>query len=533
MKNLQPNQTLKIPLIVSLIGLIATVLLALVKGTMALNMFTPQNPNTINLALSISAAVTLLGLAVYTMLAPDIVRNFLSGRQARYGSNALVMLLAFAGIIFVANYLAFKAPVPPIDSTEDKENTLSPEMISALENLPGKMTATAFFSSQTPRDSAQQLLENMKTNSQGNFAYRFVDPDANPLEAKNSGVTGDGKIVLELGGRKEIAAYADETELLRAMNSILNPEDRTVYFLTGHGEHDINGTDQSAISRARETLENKNYTVKTLNLLAENRIPADALAVIIAGPTQPLTPAEVGLLNNYTQQGGALVIMEDPLPFTDFGDQADPLAESLERIWGIRLRNDFVVDTSSTTIQNGIGAIYDPAHPVTRAMTLVTIFPLARSIELAAQPEGITQTALVQTDPNSQAWGETDFAPLKGSGGNVELNPETDTPGPVTLVAAGQDTQNNGRVVVFGNSIFATNEGFDAYGNGDLFVNAVDWAAGDDNPVDITIRPATQRTFNAPGQIAWLAILLGSVCILPGLVLAAGVAAWLSRRRRG
>ena len=533
MNNPQQNRTAKIPLLVSLIGLVATILLALVKGTMALNMFTPENPEPINLALSISAAVTILGLAVYAMLAPDAVRNFLSGRQARYGSNAFIMILAFAGIVFVANYLAFNNPKKLVDMTEDKVNTLSPEMVTALENLPAKMTGTAYYS-QTPRDQALQLLENMKTNSKGNFDYQFVDPVADPLAAKNAGVTGDGKIALELDGRKEIADYADETEILRAMNRLLKPEDRTVYFLTGHGERDINTAGAMGMSRALETLKNKNYTVKTLNLMAENSVPADARTVIIAGPLKQLSPAEVGALNQYVQKGGSLVIMEDPIPLTDFGDVADPLAESLNRIWGIRLRNDFVVDTASTTIQNAIGALPYPPHPITNAMTLNTIFPLARSIELSKQPaEGITLTSLVETDPNSQAWGETDFSALEGGNASVGLDPETDTPGPLTLVAAGENTTTAGRVVVFGNSVFVTDDGFDAYGNGDLFVNAVDWAAGDDTPVDITIRDATQRTFNAPGQLQWLAILLGSVCILPGLVLGAGIAAWVSRKRRG
>jgi hypothetical protein len=166
MNNPQQNRYTKIPLIVSLIGLVATLLLALAKGAMALNMFTPANPGTINLALSISAAVIILGLAVYAMLAPDAVRAFLSGRQARYGSNALILILAFVGIVFVANYLAFNNPVKLADMTEDKQNTLSPEMITALQNLPGKMTATGYFSPQTPRDTAQQLFDNMKANSQ-------------------------------------------------------------------------------------------------------------------------------------------------------------------------------------------------------------------------------------------------------------------------------------------------------------------------------------------------------------------------------
>ncbi len=136
----------KIALIVSLVALLATVLLALVKGTMALKMFTPENPDSYTMALTISAGITILGLAVYAMLAPDNVRKFLTGRQARYGSNALVLILAFVGIIIVANYLGFKNPVDPWDLTEDKQNTLSPEMISVLENLPEKISATAYYS---------------------------------------------------------------------------------------------------------------------------------------------------------------------------------------------------------------------------------------------------------------------------------------------------------------------------------------------------------------------------------------------------
>jgi ABC-type uncharacterized transport system involved in gliding motility auxiliary subunit len=530
MKNSQPNKYAGISLIVSLIALVATALIGLVKGAMALGLFTPENPDTINLALTISASLTVLGLAVYTMLAPDTVRQFLSGRQARYGSNAILMALAFAGFVIVANYLAMNNPKILADLTEDKANTLAPEMITALKSLPEKMTATAFFS-QNPKDSAQQLLENMKSNSQGNFDYRFVDPVANPLEAKTYGVTGDGKIVLEMSGRREIAAYADEAEILRAMNRVLNPENRTVYFLIGHGERDTNGNSQESMSRAREILENKNYTVKTLNLSAENAVPADALAVIIAGPSKPVSKNEVSLLNDYVSRGGALVVMEDPIPMTDFGDSPDPLADSLERVWGILLRNDIVIDTNGNPVTEAVANMYNPDHPITRSMNnIIAKFPFARGIDLTASPEGVNQTVLVQTV--DQAWGETDFVKFEKDG-QVGYNNGVDFPGPVTLVASGESTAGNGRVVVFGNSAFATDQTFDTYGNGDLFINAVDWAAGNENPVDITIRPTTQRNFNPPGQIPWIAIILGSVCIIPSLVLAAGIAAWIARRRRG
>ena len=527
------NRTSVIALIVSLVALIVTLFAGIINILIGLGSFTPTNPETYRIVLQVSAAIVVLGLAIYAFLEPESVRSFLTGRQARYGSNALVMILAFVGIVFIANYLLAtndKLKELNWDLTENKVNTLSIELTSAMENLPAEMTATGFFS-QTPEDTARQLFDKMKAASNGKFDYRFIDPVADPLAAKDAGVTGDGKIVLEMNGRKEIAAYADESEILTAMNRLLNPEARTVYFLVGHGERDTEGADENAFTRVRDTLEKKNITVKTLNLLAENRIPADAKAIIIAGPKKPITPNESSLLINYALHGGSLVVLEDPIPLTDYGNATDPLADSLESVWGLRLRNDFVVDTANQAVENAIGAYFESAHPVTSTMTQVTIMPLTRSIEILAR-DGFTQTALVQTSTESDSWGETDFTPLQGTNTSIGYDPNTDTLGPLVLAAASEN-QSGGKVVVIGNSAFVTDAGFDAYGNGDLFVNAVSWAAGQGKTYDVTPKDATERTFNAPTQIGSLAILLGSICGIPGLVIGLGIYAWASRRRRG
>jgi ABC-type uncharacterized transport system involved in gliding motility auxiliary subunit len=86
---------------------------------------------------------------------------------------------------------------------------------------------------------------------------------------------------------------------------------------------------------------------------------------------------------------------------------------------------------------------------------------------------------------------------------------------------------------VFGSSNFAVDQIFDAYGNGDMFVNAVDWAAEQEELASITPKTPTERTFKLPAPFVWLAILLGSVLIIPGLVVLFGVSTWLSRRRKG
>ena len=278
-KKNSPARYAFIGLIVAAVGCVATGLLALVQGTVALKLYTPKTPTTILQWLGISAAVLVLGLAIYGILNPDGVRRFFTGRQARYGSNAVVMVVAFVGILVVVNLLvAWNPSWTPWnpDITEDKQHTLAPETVRALAALPGKVNAIAFYSPQTPRDSAKQLLDNFKSNSSGKFDYRFVDPNSDPVLANKYGITGDGKIVLTTDKASETASFADESDLTQAMIRLISPQARTVYFLTGHGEPDISGSDPTSLSRAKQALESKNYTVKTLNLAASNKIPEDA-----------------------------------------------------------------------------------------------------------------------------------------------------------------------------------------------------------------------------------------------------------------
>ena len=82
-------------------------------------------------------------------------------------------------------------------------------------------------------------------------------------------------------------------------------------------------------------------------------------------------------------------------------------------------------------------------------------------------------------------------------------------------------------------ALFAGNEGFNAYGNGNLLVNSVDWASEQENLINITPNTPKERTFIPPTQLRLLLILLLSVIIIPGVVIFAGVSTWLARRRQG
>ena len=521
-----------VALIVGGVSFIAALLLGVVRGLVALGAFTVANVDQLNQAILVSAGIAILAVATYAILEPERVRRFLTGRQARYGSNALIMIIAFLFILGLVNIL-YANPRFDLnktwDITENKTNTLAPETLSALKALPEKVTATAFFAASNPA-AATELLNKVRNNSSGKFDYQFVNPDLNPQAAVNAGITGDGKILLQMGNKKAIVAYASEQEIVKGLLQLLNPESSAIYFLTGHGEHDIQQSGDASMTRAVSTLESKNYSVKPLNLLVDNRIPEDASVIVIAGPKKPLSEDEVKLLMEFLDKGGSLIVMEDPTVLTQFGEEGDLLAEQLSKDWGINFDNNVVFDLNSANPTIASAAYYDSYHPITVNMNnLVTFYPFARSMSVGDPANGATLTQLVRT--NERSWGETDFASL-AEGGQVGRE-DDETLGPLTLAVAGENPATKGRVVVFGTSEFAVDQIFDRLGNGDMFINSVDWAAEQENLASMTPKNTTERTFTPPSQMYGILIFLTSIFLIPGLIVLSGVSAWLSRRRQG
>ena len=107
------------------LGLYLAVLAALVSGGLY---FVRRE---VDLYLQISLGLVFLGLALFALLDPDRVRRAFTGRQARYGSNALILLLASFGILIVINYLVYTNP-ERWDLTEDKENALTQQTLDVL-----------------------------------------------------------------------------------------------------------------------------------------------------------------------------------------------------------------------------------------------------------------------------------------------------------------------------------------------------------------------------------------------------------------
>ena len=483
-----------------------------------------------NLTVQIGLGLFVIGLAMFAILDPERVRVALTGRQARYGSNALVMSIAFLGILIVVNYLVYKNP-QRWDLTEGQQNTLAKETLATLKSLPQPVQATAFYPQGVPTDAAQKILDNYKFYSNGKFNYKFIDPNADPVAAKaaNVALEANGTIILNMGDRQEKVTTTSESDITSALVRMM-AQKKTVYFLTGHGEYSPEDTGDQSYSKAKSTLEAKNYTVKLLNLLADNKIPNDANMIVIAGPTKPVTDNEVKLLSDFQDKGGSLIVMEEPTLRTDFGDAPDPLAKYLSDKWGILLGNDVIVDPTSGQAYSPFAASYS-SHAITdKLQRLGTAFPTARSVSTGKAIDGVTDTELIKTA--DQSWGETDLEGLK-NGQQPQADPSKDFMGPVPLAVAGERTGSQAKVVVIGDSDFAIDVNFSYLGNGDLLVNSIDWAAGQANLINLTPKAQVTRTMVPPTTSTMGLIALGTIFALPGLVLVGGIVVFIQRRKRG
>ncbi len=490
-----------------------------------------------NLTIQVCLGLFIVGLAGFVVMDPGAIRQALTGRQAKYGSNALILVLAFLGILVVINFLVYKNS-KRWDLTTDQSNTLAKESVDVLKTLPDKVMAKAFFTTDSTvassKDSAKTLLDKYTYASGGKFQYEFIDPNQNPAAAQDAGITKDGTVVLYMGTAKQSVSSITESDITGAMVRLMNPAAHVVYFLTGHGEDPIaGGSDQSYTNLAND-LRSKNYTVSSLNLLAVLQIPTDASVIVIDGPKKPLTDAEVGKLDEFIKGGGSVVVMEDPTIDTQFGTSPDPLANDLAQNYGIVLGNNIVVDVYGyQAFQSPYFAIgYQYAsHPITSGMsTMGTGFQNARSVSAdSSKGTDYSKTELIMTV--DQSWGETDFASVQNS--TVKYDKGVDLAGPVPLAVAASGNTNSARLVVFGDSEFAMNGYYGFYGNSEIILNSIDWAAKEENLISLTSKTTTTRTLSMPQTYTENLITLGSLVLIPGVVLIAGIGSWLSRRRKG
>lgn len=474
----------------------------------------------------------------------EIARSF-SGREAKFGTIAIVSGIVVLGILVALNYLASRQN-KRWDLTAAKQFTLSDQTRKILEGLQKPVSIKVFAQ---PNDFARfrDRLDQYQYASK-QVSVEYIDAEKFPSRAKQYQVQAFGTVVFEYDGRTERVTSDGEQELTNGLIKVVQGRQPKIYFVQGHGEKTTTGSDRDGYSAIATALGSENYTVEPLVLAQQKEVPDDASVVVVAGPQADFFPPEIEMLKRYLARGGKVFFLIDPPEKASGGELTNITA--LLKEWSIEVGNNVVVDVSGmgqllgTGAETPVAAKYQP-HPITERFNLLTAFPVARSITpVSGGTTGKFAQTLVETSP--QSWAETDIKTLNTSGqvardldkgdkaGPVSLaaavaTPATDVPAPAEGAKPEETAKPEARLIVFGDSDFAANSGLGIQGNRDLFMNSVNWLAQQENLISIRPRdPEDRRVTLTANQTSW--IFRTTVFIIPGLILLAGILTW-SRRR--
>jgi len=468
-------------------------------------------------------AGAVLAIVALALGFPYLVQ-FLTKRSSKLGTNTLILTLAVLAILACINFVGYRHH-KRFDLTTEKLYTLSDQSRKILAGLKNDITIVHF--SKLPDPAVDDLMSEYASAS-SHIKYQSVDPEQRPEVAKQYGAPRMGDVIASSGGRTEhiepgSSGQIGEEDVTTALIKLTREKSKNVCFVTGHGEKSITDSGGAGYSAVEQGLKNESYIAKSINLVSDNGVPAGCDVLVIAGPTQSFLAPEAAMISKYLDNGGKALIEVDP--------ETNPKLDDLFSAWNIKVGDNVVIDASGMGQLIGAGPgiplVVDYGDsPITKGFTRsMTYFPLARTVSIADKTKTDPQAVeLLKTSARS-------FTTPNLKESKIKYDPKTDTLGPLSLAVAA-DRKGGAKVerlVVIGDSDFASNRAVGDYRNGDLFYNTIGWLAEEENLISIRPKsPTNRRVTLSAGQesaLKWL-----DLVFFPGIVILSGVYIWWKRR---
>ena len=455
--------------------------------------------------------------------------QWLKARQTKYGAYAAVYILVVIAIVVVANVLANRYN-KSYDATSNKRYSLSDQTKKIVTGLKQDATITYFNQSTRFQDGKDLLDEYANLSPRVRIAY--VDPDKNPQLARAAGIREFGTALVQIGDKKETAKAITEEGLTGAFIRDLKGTTRTVCFVTGSGEHQIDNSERDGFSQFKDLVARDEYQSKSVDLLQKAEVPADCTSLVVAGPTHDYQQPEVDAIKNYVEGGGrAFFMLDPPIQFGTSPVGENDALTGLLQSWGVTLNKDMILDLNPVGQLAGLGpqvalvTTYSTQPIVAQMRGSAVGFPLSRSMDIK-NTDKTTVEKLFDSSSSSLATGNLNSP-------EVSVADPRNRKGPLTIAAAGTyntgKPNSQGRFVVAGSSSWAANRFLGFNGNSDLALNAVNWLSSDEDL--ISIRPKQQEDRRITMTRAQLNLVRAtSQFVLPLIVIITGTLVWWKRR---
>ena len=542
----------------------------------------------------------------------------MANKRITHGGNTLAFVAIILGILVLINFLSIRRFVRT-DLTEDKRYTISKATKDVLGTLDDIVTITVYFST-SPAEVAQigrnvrDMLDEYTAFSK-HLQIDFVNPanfnDAQKQELYLKGIRevqinvpkkdkmeiANVYMGLSIGysGKEEALPLVQSTanleyELTSAILKVTTKEAKTIGFLTGHGEFDINNQNYQQFRQLLDKNGKGQYNLTAVSLQDGKAVDETVATLVVAGAQQPLTEREKYELDQFIMRGGRAIFLVDPIQIQPGTMQATPLSTGLNDLlehYGAKLGNNLLIDRKyhdNARFQQGFMTVFQPypyfvqirkpnfstEHVVTNRLEALTL-PWTSSLEIIAKG-GVTPTTLAKTSEFGQTFqgyynlmpnfqipeAETQAYPvavaLEGAfksfyaDKEVPPIPSNEVPGAEDdeMSVSTQDTEEarttitesaETQIVVVGTAQFLTQMRRDGI---DFFLNTVDWLTLGDALIGIrsqtiTNRPLQIKTssgeFREPSEIEKNLIKYLCIAGIPLLVVIFGLIRYVLRNR--
>jgi ABC-type uncharacterized transport system involved in gliding motility auxiliary subunit len=443
--------------------------------------------------------------------------------------NKLLSLPLFLVLTGIVAWLTYQMPFS-YDATRGNRNTLSEPTQQLLKGLQQPLVFIAYVPDEP--ELHQQLRELIAKYQKFNdkISLEIINPDLEPERAQRDGIQSQRQVVLRLGKQSEVLASVSEQKVVNAIQRLQRNDNRLVIFLEGHKEAELFDNSSAGLSDLANELHSKGYKLQPHALLSTNSIPQNSSFVVIAAAKQAYLPDEIKILQDYIQQGGNLLWLEEPNSTSGLKALQETLAINIPKGRLLSIDNKPRVNINSPTL-----------IPITRygETELMqhqqgqTLFSFATLVErdLSKKPEWNFDAILTTSN---KVWLETNSNILSKE---IKFDQDSDDiAGPVSLGIAltKEGKGKNGkqqRIIVIGDSNFMRN-GFIGYaGNLELSEHLFNWLSTNENLLVIPAKIAPDTKIELQDwQLYTIGIFF--LLVLPTGLIAIGLARWIWRKRR-
>jgi hypothetical protein len=433
------------------------------------------------------------------------------------------LFVAVALVVLAGVQLAAEHTDRAFDLTAEQSLSLTRESRQIAKHMRRPVRVTAFLRrTEGGRSEATGLLDRFHRENR-RISYRVLDPDDSPGEASRLGVDPlVGGLAMVMGQKVERASTVTEQDVTAALARLARGRAATVCALAGHGEPPVDSTVNDGVSVAAELLQQNGYRLRSVDLLVEPAIPDTCDAALLVRPTAPLGQGEEAIAA-FLAAGGRAVVLTDPVSTVDVNPLLQPYGLGIDR--GIVVERDPDSHLPGDTITPVVHT-YRDASPVARRLP-PTLFPGVQRVTTSSDAQrGLSVAGFARTSPASFLSRQAQPA----------FDPERDEKGPIVVAAAADRSRNEGgkvtrtRIVVTGDSDFASNAFIREAGNSRLLVQALDWATLQEDLVSVSANLPTSRPL-ALTDARRRYLLFLTAAVIPGLFVLGGTMVWAVRRR--